>query len=92
MKSLLGPICNKSHGASCNTIKLIAFFLHGGYGTGSFIIPLIANPFLAIPAPKHKKRYRKYNTARIYCRQHDRGNGDFNKGLRRYQVFERVEN
>ena len=26
--------------------------LHGGYGIGSFIIPLIANPFLAVPAPK----------------------------------------
>ena len=26
--------------------------LHGGYGIGSFIIPLIANPFLAVPAEK----------------------------------------
>ena len=26
--------------------------LHGGYGIGSFIIPLIANPFLAVPKTK----------------------------------------
>ena len=26
--------------------------MHGGFGVGSFIIPLIANPFLAIPARK----------------------------------------
>ncbi|KAL4220265.1 hypothetical protein ACF0H5_020672 [Mactra antiquata] len=26
--------------------------LHGGFGIGSFIIPLIANPFLAVPKPK----------------------------------------
>lgn len=26
--------------------------LHGGFGIGSFIIPLIANPFLAVPAPE----------------------------------------
>ncbi|XP_053391751.1 sodium-dependent glucose transporter 1-like [Mercenaria mercenaria] len=28
--------------------------LHGGFGIGSFIIPLIANPFLAKPAPDDK--------------------------------------
>ena len=27
--------------------------LHGGFGVGSFIIPLIANPFLAVPASKN---------------------------------------
>ena len=26
--------------------------LHGGFGIGSFIIPLIANPFLAVPKPR----------------------------------------
>ena len=27
--------------------------VHGGYGIGSFLIPLIANPFLAVPKTKH---------------------------------------
>ena len=30
--------------------------LHGGFGIGSFIIPLIANPFLAVPASKDENR------------------------------------
>ena len=36
--------------------------LHSGYGIGSFLIPLIANPFLAIPAPKHHGKVTNFTT------------------------------
>ena len=40
--------------------------LHGGYGIGSFIIPLIANPFLAIPEPKYQNNVTNFTTSPRY--------------------------
>ena len=36
--------------------------VHGGFGIGSFLIPLIANPFLAVPMTTHRNGSEKNTT------------------------------